>query len=182
MDTHYVYATTADGTTHRVSDPLPWGQAQSAWNRLDENRRAGCMPHVRHFEVRSTDDTQPRFAEAKTNPLVLKVVVANSRGHKHVADAARVAWKLHFPTFRSWYDRRVAPDDKDRRTGTQGRGGWYYFPNGQTAAQGLTGLAPVAKKRGMVVHGADGRWYVVDTLDFYLDDLTTREARENVAL
>lgn len=174
VEKHRVYATDANGKTWRVSDDLTWNMAQEQWRRLDDCRTAKLMPHVRHFEVRSADDPQERFAKASVNMTLLRVVLnPKARGFRNEETAAREAWKAFAPTFRSWYDKRVAPDNPQRRTGVQGRGGWYFYPNGQTAAQGLTGLVPLARRMNLYVRGVDGRFYVLD-LDLDRDGLTVK--------
>lgn len=162
-ETHAVFATTADGKRVRVSDHLSWDAAQLDWNRLDELRFGGRFPHVQHFAVRSTDD--PQWSNAPLSLLHRSPVVEGSRGFKNVENAARAAWKLFTGNKfhrRAGVGREVESDTPGRPTGVQGRGGWFYWPNGATAAQALSGLAGVCKRRNFVVQGADGRWYVVD--------------------
>lgn len=155
---HMVFATDSDGTTWRVSDNLSWGQAQSEWKRLDDTRLAGLMPHIKFFEVRSNADQQPRFRDAKVGVHLLRCTLDGGRGHANLRTAARAAWRYTFGD--RFHDRKW--DAPGERTGVQGRGGWFYYPNGTTAAQGLDGLAKVAKQRNLVVKGVNGRWYVVD--------------------
>ena len=63
QDRHVVYAVTRAGRSHarhRVSNPLPWGEAQDYWNRLSPT--AGHPGHrvrnqaVRWYCVRAADD------------------------------------------------------------------------------------------------------------------------------
>lgn len=72
QDRHIVYATikTAIGhKSYRVSDPLPWGEAQDRWNDLDNERIAANYPdgiaqegvlvagtRVEFFSVRAEND------------------------------------------------------------------------------------------------------------------------------
>lgn len=174
---HAVFATSPDSRTFRVSDPLSYDKAVYAWTKLDDLRRDGRTPHVKFFEVRAvfvgpdrplvgpTVTSHDRYDGAPLDLLYATPVATTAnnsgrgRGYARVEDAARAAWKRAFPTFRSWLDKRMRSGE---RTGVQGRGGWFYWPNGQTAAQGLDGLARVCKSRRMVVQGADGRWYVTE--------------------
>lgn len=161
-ETHRVYATLADGVTYRVSDDLTWGSAQAEWKRLTELRYAGYMPHVKFFEVRSTDDTQPRFADAKVNMRGLRATL-RQRGYSNEQTAAREAWRHTFgDRFHDRSGRRGYGDAPCESTGVQGRGGWFYYPNGVTAAQGLDGLVRVAKRMNLMVKGVNGKWYVLD--------------------
>jgi len=57
---HAVFATSPELHRVRVSRWLDWGAATDEWTRLDDRRRAHEMPHVRHFEVRSSDDPSYR--------------------------------------------------------------------------------------------------------------------------
>lgn len=167
---HSVFATGYDGKTYRVSDPLDWQAAQREWHTLDDLHRAGRMPHVKFYEVRTvfvgpdrplvgpTVTSHDRYDGAPLSMLHRTPTVEGSRGFKHVEDAARAAWKRAHPTFASWYDRRLG---RGTRTGTQGLGGWFYYSNGETAAQGLRSLAETCKRRRMVVQGGDGRWHVL---------------------
>jgi hypothetical protein len=171
---HVVFATDASGKTHRVSDNLTWGQAQSAWKRLDDCRLAGLMPHVKFFEVRSNADQQPRFRDAKVNMTLLRVVLAKTRGHKTLEAAGRAALRHNFGDrfHQRGHNSRYGytGDAAGERTGVQGRGGWFYYPNGAVLAQGLTHLGKVMLQRNMVVQGVNGRWYVLDG-DLDTDDL-----------
>lgn len=163
VDSHRVYATTASGT-FRVSDDLSWNAAQWEWNRLDELRRAGYMPHVKFFEVRSVDDATPRFVEAKVNAGLLRVTL-KQRGYGSAEAAARAAWRhLYGDRFhvRAGVGRSIESDEPGERTGVQGRGGWFYYPNGTVAAQGRYGLEKLARRMGLFVNGLDGRYYVLD--------------------
>lgn len=147
-DLHAVYARTAAGDLVRVTDPCSWQTAQNEWNHLDGARRNGYLPHVRHFEVRSLAD--PKYRDAPLS-LLHAHLTTGGRGFKTEMNAARAAWKRFAPTFR----------DDGVEVAEQGRGGWFYWPNGRTAAQGLKSLtAHVVRPRGMVVQGGDGRWYV----------------------
>jgi len=57
---HAVFATSPELRRVRVSRWMEWGAATDEWTRLDDRRRANEMPHVRHFEVRSSDDPSYR--------------------------------------------------------------------------------------------------------------------------
>ncbi len=157
-ETHAVFATTYDHKIVRVSDPSDWDGAQYEWKKLDALRPAGRMPHVRYFEVRSMDD--PKYKNAPLSLTHRRPVVKGSRGFSNIQGAARRAWRAFAPTFRSRYDKTGT--DITARTGVQGTGGWFYFPNGVTVAQGLDSLAAVCRRRGMIVSGADGKWFVID--------------------
>ena len=174
---HAVFATAANGNTYRVSDPLSYDGALAEWTKLDDLHCEGRLPHVKFFEVRTVlvgpdrplvgpeITSHDRYDGAPLNLNYTAPVVAGSRGYAKDRDAARAAWKAFAPTFRSWWDKRVDPTGegfKNQRTGTQGQGGWFYYPNGVTVAQGLDDLAAVCKRRNLVVRGVDGRWYVVD--------------------
>lgn len=148
-DLHAVFATTAAGERVRVSDPADWSATTADWSRLDTLRRQRRFPTVKFFEVRSMDD--PGYRDAPVS-LGHGTPVEPSRGFKRVEDASRRAWSL-------W---QGSP-----RTGArQGEGGWFYWHNGRAAAQGLYGLAELARLRGLVEMGVDGRWYpMVSRLD-----------------
>lgn len=178
-ETHAVFGLDAEGKKFRVSEDLTWNQAQREWTRLDDLRRAGYLPHVRFFEVRSTDD--PRYADLTTNMKLLACVLT-TRGFKNEKDAAHAAWKhamgdrFHVrPRYRG--DRYA--DAPGQKTGVQGRGGWFYYPNGVTAAQGKDDLVRVAKARGLYAKGCDGRFYVFDCL---VADRPTVERRRDPSL
>jgi hypothetical protein len=143
--THAVYARTAEYDCYRVSDPTTWDDAQSQWTRLDDARRAGRFPHVQHFEVRSTSD--PKYVKAGL-AILYRHPVVNPRGNKNVEDAARLAWY-----------RWAGEEPHGKR---QGRGGWFYYPNGRPAAQSLWSLARVCQAKKLVVRGVSGRWHAVD--------------------
>lgn len=138
-----VYATLASGRVVRVSDPSTWDRAQAEWRKLDEARLDGRFPDVRYFEVRRTDD--PRYADAPVS-LGHSTPYMKSRGYSKVEGAARRAWLL-------WQG------ETSRDGLRQGSGGWFRWHNGRSAAQGLDELAKLAKSRGLVVQGVDGRWY-----------------------
>jgi hypothetical protein len=161
---HAVFATDGVGSTHRVSDPLGWDAAQREWLRLEDMRREGLLPQAKFFEVRSVTlgpdrplvgpevRSHGRYDDAPLNMMMTRPV-ASKRGFKNVEDAARAAWKTFAPTFTS---RRGSMNSMG-----QGAGGWFYYPNGTTAAQGLVNLAQLCLRRKMVLKGADGRWYPV---------------------
>lgn len=164
-DLHAVFATDFEHKTYRVSDPLGFGQAHDEWTRLDDARRAGETPQFKFYEVRSVTlgpdrplvgpevRSHDRYDRAPLVPTVARVLPG--RGYGKVEDAARAAWKLYAPTFR---DRRHTA--RLVESSDQGRGGWFYWPNGRTAAQGLRDLARVCKQKQFVVRGGNGRWYV----------------------
>lgn len=143
---HAVYARTADGERVRVSDELGWDGAQTLWAELDELRHAGRFPHVRHFEVRSIAD--PAYADAPRSSRHAQAVEAGRRGFKGYDTALVVAWK------------RTQGELTPHGT-TQGTGGWFYWANGRTAAQGRSDLARHRVARELVVEGVDGRFYLV---------------------
>ena len=179
-----VFATAHNGRAFRVSDPLSWDAAQSEWRKLDEMHRAGRLPHVKFFEVRTVFlgpdrplvgpkvTSHGRYDGALVDLLYATPVVSGSRGFANVEDAARAAWRAAFPSYRTPYDRRNGLP----ASGTQGVGGWFFWPNGHTAAQGLRGLAAVVQNRRMVVQGGDGRWYLT------APEMPNPEAREEVAV
>jgi hypothetical protein len=170
-ETHAVFAVVLNKKTEqkmrlRVAEAGSWDRAQAQWRRLDNARLAGRFPQVLHFVVRSLDD--PAWAPAEAQ--VLQAVLP-SKGHKNVEDAARKAWALLTGnTFhvRPRYRGDRFADGLGESSGVQGRGGWFYWPNGVTAAQGRSDLARVAKRRNLVQEGTDGRWYVTDS-DFNAD-------------
>lgn len=139
---HAVFATLADMTVVRVSDPETYPAAVARWKTLDDLRRSRRFPTVRHFEVRSLYD--PRYADAPVR--VIDPLDAPSRGYRNVEDASRRAW-------RAWQG------DTTPYGTTQGADGWFYWHNGRTAAQGLRGLARLCRSRGLVALGVDGRWH-----------------------
>lgn len=143
MSTHAVFATTAAGERVRVTDPASWNWAQAEWKRMDDARRSRQFPTVKFFEVRSMDD--PAY---KDSPVSLGhgTPVEVSRGFGNVRDAARRAWLLWQGQPRKWGVE-------------QGSGGWFFWHNGRTAARGLDELTDLAKARGLVEQGVDGRWY-----------------------
>jgi len=165
-DLHAVFATDYAHKTYRVSDPLPWGDAQDVWANLNDLRLDGRVPQVKFYEVRSVTlgpdrpivgpevFSHDRYDRAPLDMMFRRKVV-KSRGFKNVRDAARSAWRRFAPTF-------TVREGSWNATGRQGRGGWFYYPNGCTAAQGLGDLAGLCLRKNMVVQGGDGRWYVVD--------------------
>lgn len=145
-----VFGTDYAHRTFRVSDPLSWGEAQNVWGQYDEDRRDGLLPQWKHFEVRTVEVGPDRplvgpeirsHGKYDRAPFAFVKRVRHPRGFTYVEDAARAAWV------------RFAPE-KD-----QGRGGWFYWPNGRTAAQGLVHLAQLCRQKHMIVEGGNGRWY-----------------------
>jgi hypothetical protein len=57
---HAVFATTPELVRVRVTRFGDWLATQDEWERLDNRRRAGELPEVKHFEVRSSDDPKYR--------------------------------------------------------------------------------------------------------------------------
>jgi hypothetical protein len=147
---YVVYATMADGITYVVGGGN-WQQAQDEWKRLDDLRIAGYLPQVKFFEVRSSDDTQPRFADAPALALNRLKATLTGRGFAKDENAAREAWKLA-------HGRKTIVGDK-----TQGNGGWFYTSSGTPVAHGLWALAKIAKRQHLITLGVDGRWYITDT-------------------
>lgn len=137
-------------TRVRVTAPMSWDLAQETWREMDDRRIAGRFPQVRHFVVRSTDD--PKWKDA---PDHLVRACIPGRGFKDEQQAARKAWRL----FTGGKFRR-AGEVPGEETGVQGTGGWFYWPGGGPAAQGLYGLARLCNHRGMIQRGIDGRYYV----------------------
>lgn len=173
QELHAVFAVDADRNTFRVSDPMGWGAAQDEWLRLDDLRRAGRLPQARFFEVRSVTlgpdrplvgpevRSHDRYDRAPLNLNLTTPTLEGSRGHADVEDAAHKAWKLFTGGVYTKRRRNRYTGDVETWTGAQGEGGWFYYPNGTTAAQGKADLVRVAKQRRLVVQGVDGRWYVV---------------------
>lgn len=164
-----VFATDGEHNVYRVSDPLRWDEAQDEWSRLDDLRRAGRIPQTKFFEVRKVwlENDRPivgpdvrshdRYDKAPLKQSMTQLVATeHPKGFGWEGDAARAAWKLHFPTYKP---RR----GKFWNQGVQGYGGWYYWPNGTTAAQGLAHLAQICRRRFYIVQGTDGRWYPAAT-------------------
>lgn len=159
-DQHGVFVTTATGDKRRLTDPLTWDAAQHEWLQLDDDRRAGRYPHIRYFEVRSMGD--PGYRDLPVMCLGVVKVLPGSRGTT-LGRAARRAWRL-------WQG------DLTPHGSTQGTGGWFYYRNGRTAAQGVGDgyrqpdgtyrcrgtLAELCERRGLIVQGQDGKWYVVE--------------------
>lgn len=174
---HAVFATNHQHEVYRVSDPLAWGHAQNVWEKLDTLRREGRLPQTKHFEVREVQvgpdrpivgpeiRSHGKYDGAKLDLIYTKPVVGKgyadstalgSYPYTGQMKAARAAWKLRHPEFKvTSYDGRVVPCED------QGRGGWYYWPNGRPAAQGLRDLGRICERRGYIVEGAD-RWYVLE--------------------
>src|ERR1700756_1903716 len=153
--TEALLACALDGTFYLGGEYEDYGDAIAAWYRHDDARRAGLRPHVRFYEVRSVDD--PKVAEARKNgsyaPVKALFRSTNRQGRGFAS--ARIAVRHHV----ALTDEALAAKPWIR----QGNGGWYYEADGQTLAQGLDGrggLADVAKRRGWIVQGADGRWHV----------------------
>jgi hypothetical protein len=139
-----VFATTPDHQRVLVSDHTPsYGVALGSWKRMDDLRLDGRFPHVKFFEVRSTDD--PGYADAPVS-LLHSEPLPRSRGFRNYRDAARRAWRM-------WQG------DRTPHGSPQGTGGWFYWGNGRTAAQGLGDLERLCRNRGLVVQGVDGRYY-----------------------
>lgn len=149
-----VFARTSDGDRVRVTDFESWDTSQYHWGLLDEARRSKLFPHVKHFEVRSMAD--PNYKDSPVSMLHRTPVLGGGRGFSDAKGtgwgndltgqekAAKKAWKL------------FAPLDY------QGRGGWFYWPNGRAAVQGVYRLATLCKRRNMIVAGVDGKWYVLN--------------------
>lgn len=167
---HAVFATDHQHQTFRVSDALSWDAAQSEWQKLDDQRLAGVLPHAKYFEVRTVwlgpdralvgpeVRSHDRYDRAPVDLMFTRQVVFGQRGWAKLTDAARAAWRYYFPEFRERGHRgRYAETSTE-----QGRGGWFYYPNGCTAAQGLQALGKVCLRRHMLVRGANGRYYVVN--------------------
>ena len=176
---HAVFATDYEHKTYRVSDPAPGNEPWDEWQRLDDLRRAKRMPHVKFYEVRSVTlgpdralvgpevRSHDRYDRAPFSWLLRTPVVEGSRGFaddgKHrwgreesgEEKVARAAWKRFAPTYR-------VPAHKPWLSGEQGYGGWFYYPNGVAAAQGLSSLFHLCVRKNLVVEGGDGRWYVLD--------------------
>jgi hypothetical protein len=173
-ETHAVFAVTAKNERVRISEDLSWNAAQYQWRKLDDERVAGHFPHVKFFAVRSTSD--PQWSDAAVSFIHGRRTTStkgygNSHGSGWGNDltgrekAARAAWKaLTGGVFhrRAGVGRERESDRPGERTGQQGRGGWFYWPNGVIAAQGLHGLARLCEQRGMIVEGASGRWFAID--------------------
>lgn len=150
---HAVYATLADGTISKGDEHYTYGAAVGVWTRLDDQRRAGLFPHVKHFEVRDTTD--PKYAGARTFLGAFEPMDEKRRGFSSPVAAAKLAWRL-------WQGETT-------RTGkAQGHGGWFYWQNGRTAFHGAnyyphlsthSTLTNYAVAKGLVVQGVDGRWY-----------------------
>lgn len=160
-----VFATDFAGNTFRVSDPLDWNGAHDEWEKLDTARRAGETPQFLFYEVRTVTlgpDRPIVGPEVRSHdrydraPLAFVALVVPGRGYGKAEDAARVAWKWYAPAFREHHGYIARPNVSS----DQGRGGWFYWPNGQTAAQGLRSLAELCKQKLFIVQGGDGRWYV----------------------
>ena len=162
-----------------MSDPVSWNSAQNEWSRLDDLRRDGRFPQYKFFEVRSVTlgpDRPLVGPEVRSHdrydraPVVFVRPVVKSKGYTSKPAVARAAWRLFAPDF---LDRgRVAKRWKAFsqsgdyvRVNDQGRGGWFYYPSGVTAAQGLDDLFKLCVRMNLVVQGGDDRWYVVDLSD-----------------
>ena len=144
MSEHAVFARTADGQVVRVTDSGDWPSIQRQWKKLDGYRRERRFPHVRFFEVRSMDD--PGYAGIPVSSQHGEPLDKPRRGFRSFRVAAHTA-------FLEWQGTETR-DGKQ-----QGRGGWFYWHNGRTAAQGLYGLEALARARGLVIKGVDGRYY-----------------------
>ena len=62
-ETYAVFAVTLDGTYR--SAPFTWDAAQAICRDAEDSRYAGRRPHVRFYCVRSTDDPDSRWRDAK---------------------------------------------------------------------------------------------------------------------
>ena len=141
-DQHVIIATTGSGRRVRSAAAWDWKSAIDYWYELDNARRDGRAPHVSFFEVRSLDEPGVEELPVDARPFL---TVTTPRGFKSQEDAARVAWKQRYPLR------------------YQGQGGWFYFGNGKTAAQGLASLAPLAAKHTLIIQApGNGRWYVTE--------------------
>jgi hypothetical protein len=166
---HAVFATDGNHKVFRVSDPMSWDDAQREWDRLYTLKHEDRLPHVKFFEVRSVTlgpdrplvgpevRSHDRYDRAPISMQMTRTVV-KGRGYATIEKAAREAWRDFAPTY------------KPRRThtwssGIQGLGGWFFYPNGTTAAQGLKGLVRVVVQRAMIVQGINGRYYVIETAE-----------------
>lgn len=61
-----VFVTSPELNRSRVTRWLDWNSAQDEWERLDNRRRAGELPHVKFLEVRSKDD--PNYNAVEYEP------------------------------------------------------------------------------------------------------------------
>ncbi len=172
VEQHAVFATTHSLRRVRVEAPASWGTAQDQWLKLDDARREGYFPHVKFFEVRSMDD--PGYKDAPVSFAHGRRAVSG-RGFTNAQSAAKRAWKLFAPEFTDKgrvakrYDRFLGNTASDRTKSTdQGRGGWFYYPNGETAAQGGADLFKLAHRKGLVAKGVEGKyskWFVLDMVE-----------------
>jgi len=168
---HAVFATDGEHKTFRVSDPLSWNDAQNEWTKLDDQRRAGLLPQAKFFEVRAVTlgpdrplvgpevRSHDRYDRAELNMQMTRPV-SSTRGFADVEDAAHRAW-MELTDGEYTVRKRSWSGELTEYKGQQGLGGWFYYPNGQTAAQGKRDLVRVATARRLVVRGANGRWYPV---------------------
>jgi hypothetical protein len=161
-----VFATNWQNETFRVSDPLTYSEALQVYAALVNLQGKGLLPQTKLFEVRSVKvgpdrpivgpeiRSHDRYDGAPLN-LQLTRPVTNDRGFSKNEDAARAAFRLHFGEVVSFTRHGVALQR------AQGTGGWFFYPNGVAAAQGLGDLVKVCHRRKLVVQGGNGRWYVV---------------------
>ena len=158
--TYIVMGRAQDGSMHRLPATYSWDQAQQVWRMYDNFRLEGKLPGMQWLAVRAADDPQwaTAFAGCQLKPwAVLEGTgfrdTPSSRGiYTARQRAARKAWRLYTGGTYQHGGRDVRE---------QGLGGWFRWPNGRIAAQGLGDLANVCERRGLIVqHG--GTWYTTD--------------------
>ena len=166
-----VFATDGASNTWRVSDPASLDASLLTWNQLDEQLRGGLLPQVgsggAHRDrrprppARRPGDPQPRplrrrqgqpqhHQAGRQGPRLRQARGRSARRLEGVCPDLRLLVRPARQPLRRWPPAHRHPGP--RRL--------VHHPNGQTAAQGLSSLAKVAKQRGLIVEGADGRWYV----------------------
>jgi hypothetical protein len=156
MTAYGIYAQTHDALflVERFDGDESYQEALKRWDEHDDLRLAGRRPHVRHYEVRDVADPKYVGAIDGMRAAAHGRDVLITRGFASDKQAARRAIKHYIP---EPHDRRSGYDRRRR----QGDGGWYFEQDGRTLAQGLDGLARVAKRRGWIVQVPSGRWVVI---------------------
>ena len=138
-DRHNLHAVLDDGTVVLVSTASSYNDAVARWDHLDQARRAGLLPGVRHLAVRHVDDPDPRWPKTFDSFAAQRTRVMRPTKTRSAATAAR-----------SWA----------REHGYRGLGGgWIDNPSGHTVCQGWDTFAQRLLRSGDI-RLIDGTWWV----------------------
>lgn len=139
-DLHNVIAALSDGTFVLVSGHRPYAEAVEVWDRYDTARLHGLLPGVNHVVVRSVDDPDPRWRNARDNVRSERLVKVMRPTKARSTEAAARAWA--------------------KEHGYSGRGGgWIDNPSGHIVCQGWSTFAGRLERNGDI-RLIDGTWWV----------------------